>query len=477
MLRKFLCTSLILLIGISSFGQEAWGLRKCIEYAIDNNVDIHSQRLQNQINDQNSRQAKLNIYPNLNGGVSHGYNWGQRIDPFTNSFASERVRNNNLNLNSSVTLYGGSRLQKLKERAQLEIEAGNYDLTKASNDISILIAQSFLSNLLSQEQLKIAEGQRQITVEQIDRMSKLVESGTEPKASLYELEAQLSQDDLSIVRIENDILLSRTDLVNLLQLKKEDAANFAILAPDNLDAQVVMPAISAADLYRSAIDKLPEAQAATLREEQSAIDVEVAKSSGLPTITLFGSVGSGYSGANQEGVGEAISSFVPLGQVGIGGQTVFSLQEQTFYNDFQTRSMGDQLDQNFNQSLGLNLSIPIFNNYSTKIDVQRARIGMEQAQLNSERINNRLSAETQQAYANAIAALNQYKAAEKSSDVLTRNFDIAKKRFEGGLINSIEFNTAKTQMQNQQFQMVSSKYEYIFRMKIMDLYQGKPINL
>jgi len=311
----------------------------------------------------------------------------------------------------------------------------------------------------------------------LDRMKKLVDGGLEPKASQYELEAQLAQDDLSIVRIENDILLSKTDLANLLQLKKEDADNFTILAPENLDVDVKVPSISAADLYRSAINILPEAQAAIIREEQSAIDVEIAKSGGLPTLTLFGSVGSGYSGANREGVGQGTEGFVPLGQVGIGGLTVFSLQEQTFYEDFQTKSLGDQLDQNFNQSVGLNLSVPIFNNYSTKIDVQRARIGMEQAHLNSERINNRLSAETQQAYANAIAALNQFKAAEKSSDVLTRNFDIAKKRFEGGLINTTEFNSAKTQMQNQQFQMVSSKYEYIFRMKIMDLYQGKTINL
>jgi len=427
---KIFCSFCLLLVGISCFGQESWDLGKCINYAIENNVDIQSQKLQNEVNEQNSKQAKYNAYPSLNANVSHGYNWGQRIDPFTNSFASERVRNNNLNLSSNVTLYGGSRLKKLQERAALDIEAGGYDLSKASNDISILIAQSFLSNLLSKEQLKIAIGQRELTLEQLERMKKLVVGGQVPKANQYELEAQLAQDELSIVQIENNILLSKTDLVNLLQLKKEDAANFDIIAPENLDAEVVIPSISAADLYRSAIDKLPEAQAATLREEQSALDVEVAKAGGLPTLTLFGSIGSGYSGANVEGVGDQTSGFIPLGQVGIGGLTVFSLQEQTFFNDFETKSLGDQLDQNFNQSLGLNLSIPIFNNYGTKINVQRARIGMEQARLNSERINNRLSAETQQAHSRAIAALNQYKSAEKSSDVLERNFNNAKTRFE-----------------------------------------------
>jgi len=249
------------------------------------------------------------------------------------------------------------------------------------------------------------------------------------------------------------------------------------LRPENLEIEVVIPSLSADDLYKSAMANLPQVKAAQLREEQRALDIDVAKSGSMPSLSLFGSVGSGYSGANQESVGEGVSDFIPLGQVGIGGETVFSLTERTFFDEFETKSFGDQLDQNFNQSLGLNLSIPIFNNFGSKIAIKRAKIGLELAKLNQERVSNQLSSETQQAHANTMAALNQYKAAEKSTEVLTLNFDNAQKRFENGLINATEFNAAKTQLQNQQFQMVSAKYEYIFRMKIMALYTGEKIKL
>ncbi|MFT4986654.1 MAG: outer membrane protein, partial [Flavobacteriales bacterium] len=461
---------LFLLIVFSSnavLSQEFWDLRKCINHAIENNINIQSQLLTNELNTENAKQTNYNALPNLNSNVSHGYNWGQRIDPFTNQFASERVRNNNLNVSTNVVLFNGLRIGKLKEQAKLAVTAGEFDLGETANDISVAVSQSFLSNLLSKEQLKIAQGQRDITLQQIDRMTKLVNGGQEPKANLYELEAQLATDDLGIVRIENDILLSRVSLINLLQLKGAESESFDIVAPDNLSDDIVIPAVSANELYQSAIANQPEIQAAMIREDQTTIDIDVAKSDGLPSLSLFGSIGSGYSGANSEGVGETNSAFIPVGQVGIGGETVFTLQEQESFSDFQTRSFGDQLDQNFNQSLGFNLSIPIFNGFASKTNVSRAKINLELARLNTERVKNTLANETQQAYANAIAALNQYKSTEKSVEVFERNFDNAQKRFENGLINSTEFNAAKTQMQNQQFQMISSKYEYIFRMKIM----------
>lgn len=475
--QRFFIVLAGLLMSLSTSAQDAWSLRKCIDYAINNNLDIQAGELQNELNTLNLQQAKYNALPNLNASANHGYNWGQRIDPFTNQFASDRVRSNNFNLNSNVVLFGGFSVKNQKEQAALAVEAGEYDINQTANNVALNTAQLFLTNLLAKEQLQVLKSQRDITASQIERMEKLVAGGQEPKASLYELQAQLATDNFNIVSAENDILQSRLNLINQLQLKSEESANFDIVAPANLDLEVKMPGVNASSLYSEAISNLPDVKAAEARESQNALDVDIAKSGTLPNLTLFGSIGSGYSGANQVGVGQTTETFVPIGQVGLGGETVYTLAPQTSYEGFEARSFGDQLDQNFNQSLGLSLSIPIFNNFTNKTAVQRAKVNMELARVNTERVKNRLSQETLQAYTNAVAAMNQYMAAQSNLDALQINFDNAKVRFEQGLMNATEFNQARLQLQNQQIQLLRAKYDYIFRTKIIDLYLGQPINL
>ncbi len=473
---KSLTLFIFIIVNFTLFSQDSWGLKQCIDYAVENNIDVQLQSMQNQFYSEDYTLAKYNMLPSFNGNISHGYNWGQRIDPFTNQFASERVRNNNLNLSSNVVLYNYSRIKNQREKAAISIEYGEFDLKKTKNDISIQVAQSFLSYVVLSEQLEIAKSQLSITNEQITRMQKLVTNGQNAKGDLYELEAQLATEQLNKIRTENDISFARITLINLLQLNSEEALNFSIVPPTDIAFEQQGMSMSVDEIYQNALGYLPEIKSAELRTKQSMKDVDLAKSSGMPSLNLFGSIGSGYSGANLEGLGDGTLTYIPLGQVGVGGQTVFSLQERLIYDNFETKSFGDQLSQNFNQSVGLNLSIPIFNGFSTKTSVAKAKISIEMAKLSEERIRNQIASDIRLAYTNVIAAIHQYQSVNSSLDVVQRNFDNAQKRFENGLINATSFNAAKVQLQNQQLQLLNAKFEYHFRIKIMELYQGKNIN-
>ncbi len=469
----------IVLFQLEGAGQ-AWDLQKCIDYALANNLTVQQSELQIARAEESYNQNRYDLLPNLNSQVSYGFNFGQRIDPFTNQFANDRVATGNVFLSSNLDIFNAFSKRNAIRQSLEDMRATEMDVDNQKNDVALRICLSYLTILLNKENVGIAEQQVALSTSQVNRIRILVDAGAEPEGSFFDGDSQLAQEELTLVNAENALRISLLEMTQLLQLTPGQASTFDVVTPDLSDEGGEVLQNSAQDIYTRAQVAMPEIKAADYRRTSSLYAYQSAKGLLYPNLSLSGSVGSGYSGANSIQVGEGTNiGPLPIGQVFSTGQIVTTIDDQTFFsgNDFQTKKFGDQLNDNFNQNLQLNLQIPIFNGNSAKANVNRAKINQLDAELSYQQISNQLRFEVEQAYADAKAAMNSYVAAQRAVRSLEESFRYAEIRFEQQVINTVDFNNIKTQYTNAQASMARAKYDFVFRTKILDFYLGKAITL
>jgi outer membrane protein len=464
----------LFLFTLHSNGQDTkiWSLEECINYALEHNINVKKQTLGISYQEELLLQSKLGVLPSVNGYASHGYNWGKRVDPFTNEFATDRVRSNNFYLQGDLNLFSGLQQLNLIKRNKLDLLAAQYDSDYYRDEISISVATEYLQTLYYMEFVEIARNQIDITRQQVERTQKLVEAGTLAKGDLLIIEAQFASEELSLVQAENNLALSYLNLTQLLELPTPEG--FEIEKPEL--GLIDQPEIfTPQQIYNQAMAQRPEIKSAEYKVESSEKDLDIARGAYYPSLSLDGSVGSGYSGANQVGK----NPFEYLPQIGVteGGVPVYPLSPVTGYESFDPKSFGDQLDDNLNRSLGLNLRIPIFNGWTARSQVAQAKIGIENANLDLELQKNNLYKIIQQAYNDAIAAFNQHKAANKKVNATEESFKYAEQKFNVGMINSVEYNDAKKEYNNALSELIQAKYDFVFRTTVIDFYMGKPLTL
>ncbi|RLD61373.1 MAG: hypothetical protein DRJ05_02760 [Bacteroidetes bacterium] len=469
----FLLVPFIFLMGFSAQSQESkiWTLEECIGYALENNLNIKKQALI--IDNQNEilSQSQFEILPSLNGFVSHGYNWGQRIDPFTNEFANKRVRSNDLNLSANVNLFSGFQQINTIKKNKLGLMAAQYDSDAYRDEISINVATAYLQLLFYIESVEIAKNQLNITNLQVNRTKKLVDAGTLAKGDLLTIEAQQASEELSLVNSENNLELSKLTLTQLLELPSVDG--FEIERPELGLIEGSADLLTPDKIYTTAIDLRPEIKSAELNVESSERDLDIARGSLYPRLTLSGSWGSGYSGASEIGK-DPLTVPVEFGYTA-SNEAVFV--DQQGYQSYSAKPFSDQFDDNMNEAVGLSLNIPIFNGWTSRSSIARAKIGIENANLDLQLKKNNLYKTIQQAYNDASSSLNKHKASQKKVDATSESFKYSEQKFNVGLINSVDYNNAKKENNNALSELVQSKYDFVFRMTVIDFYLGKPITL
>lgn len=460
-------------IDLNGQEQKVWTLEDCIIYAQDHNLNIKKQMLNQEQGEQNLLYSKLNLLPYINGYGSHGYNWGKRVDPFTNEFATDRVRSNNFYASADWTIFDG--LQKLNtvKRNEINLLATQYDLDAFMDDIAVGVATFYLQILYYMEYVETVENQVEVSTLQVERTRKLVEAGTLAKGDQLTLEAQLASEEYAFVEAQNNLSLAYLDLVQLLEL--ESAEGFEIEKPELglIEEPESIPEVT--QIYQTALEKRPEIKSAQLRVESSGKNLDIAKGGLYPRLSIGGSWGTGYSGANK--IGEDPVTLIP--QIGVtqGGEAVYSISEYTNYQSYKVKSFGDQLNDNLNRSVGVSLNIPIFNGWAARNNISMAKIAIEQSSLDLEIEKNTLRKTIQQAYNDARAALNQHDAAAKKVNATREAFRYSEQKYNVGLITSVEYNDAKKEFNNAESELLQAKYDYIFRTKILDFYMGRPLTL
>ncbi|MDC1221693.1 TolC family protein [Salibacteraceae bacterium] len=459
-----------LLLSIQGIAQKSLTLRQCVELAWANNLQIKQAELSVESSEASLQNTKANVLPNLNGFASHNYNWGQRIDPFTNQFANTRVQSNSFGLSSSIDLFNGFQNQQNIKAQSAALESVVFNLEAQKNDISLAVSGSFLATLLAQELVSISEQQVQITKQQLDRIKILVDAGSINIGNQYNLEAQLAQDESNLIARENDYQLSILSLKQLLLLPMEE--ELIIVRPTTLEIEPSTQIENSQVVYSYAESSMPEIKSAERSLMQWDSRLKSAKGGRYPSLTLSGSIGSGYSGLRTEVVDATLTGSREIGATQTG-ELVFA---PIFDTELRKVNFGTQLNDNFNQFVGLSLNVPIFNRGAVNNSVKQAQINQDIAELQLEQEKQSLRQTIESARADAIAARALYLSNQRALASNEKAFEFATARFEAGALNVLEFNTAKNNLQVSQTQLNRAKYDFIFKTKVLDFYMGKPLS-
>ncbi len=457
----------------NAISQVTWSLEQCITYALENNIQVKQQKLNTEYNTNLLKQAKVNLYPNLSASGSYGASFGRALDQTTYEFTqNQTVQSINSSLTSSTTLFSGFQKLNTIKKNDFDLKASLQDLEKLKNDISLNIAAAYLQILFNKELVEISKSQLEITTQQVTRTKALVDAGSVAQGNLLEIQAQQASEEVQVVNYENLLALSYLNLTQILDFDSSENFNIVIPEISSINEKELMFSIK--DVYSTAESVLPQIKASQFRLESANKAWEIARGSRLPRLTLTANYGSGYSDIRQQPIGSndvtKTIGFTPEPEK----LPVTITYPEIIYGNYPIK---DQFKDNASSSIYFNLSIPIFTNLQIRNGISNSRINMENYKLELSNTKNILFKEIQQAYADALAALKKYKASEKALIATQESFKYSKEKFEVGLVNTVDFNIAKTQLVKTQSDLLQAKYDFIFKTNILNFYRGEPIKL
>ena len=439
---------------LTVFSQDAWTFEQCIRYACDNNIQLKQQQLAVDQAENNLLQSKLNLLPNLNASGNFNSSKGKVLDQNTFTIVDGTTVNSLTgSIGSSVTLFKGWQQKNTIDRNQFSLWASIEDVEKLKNDLSIHIALYYLQIIHAQEQLEVAENQLKLTLLQVERTAVLVDAGSVPEGNLFEIQSQAAREELQVVTARNTWDMARLNLSQLLDL--ETKTNFQVVVPDLSNIGISEITGSVDDVYSTAETVLPQIKAAEYNLKGMEKQLSIAKGYRSPTLTFSAGTGSRYS-----------NSASPRALKDDNGNTYFV--------DFPLK---EQLDANINSYIGVGLNIPIFNGWQVQTNIKNARLNLQNYRYQLQLSRNTLYKEIQQAHADAEAALKQYLAAAKTVVSMEEAFRYTEQRYEVGLMNFVDYSTAKTRFTAAQSDLLQSKFQYIFKTKVLDFYNGRAITL
>ena len=451
----FFLTTILLSLGAKcSFAQKVWTLKECVDYALLHNISIKQSEISTELSHVNYVQNATNMLPSVNGSISHTYNYGRSVDPFSYTFTTEQIQSDNFSLNTNITLFNGFQMQNTLRESKLSYLAGRYDLEKIRNDISLNVVSAYLQILYSNDLLTAATNRVDEFTKQRDRTKLLTDAGSLTKSSFLDAEAQLATEEYNRVSAENQLNSAYLSLAQLLELDSVTSVKIAIPETNVSDISILNQ--TPQSIFASA-QSLPEIKSADTKVMAAEKNLAVARGGRSPRLTMFGSLSSGYSSATQRITDTVFTP--PYGYI----------YEKTPFND--------QLNQNYGKSFGFSLNIPLFNGWSANTNIKRAKLNLENSRYSAELIRNQLFKSIQQAHADALAAQKKFAAAQKSQDAFKESYTYAEKKFNAGILSSVEFLTVRNSLSKAETDLLQAKYDFIFRIKILDFYSGKPLTL
>jgi len=476
MRHKFLFLIFLLVITGSANAQQKWSLLRCVEYAMANNISIKQTDLQSKTAGLQLKQSRLSLIPSLGFSGGPSYNSGRNQDPTSFSLITQSYLSANMQLQSSAEIFNWFSKRNTIAANQWELQAAKANTDKLKNDIALTVANAYLQILLAMEQEKIASIQLQQSQAQLSNTRKLVDAGALPELNAAELEAQVARDSSTLISAKGNVTQ------NILSIKAYMALDAA--APFEIETPSVekIPVEKIADLqpeavYALATANMPQQKANDFKLKAAEKNAAAARGGLFPTISMFGSLGTGFNSRAQEITGVSQIN-APLGKVNVGGTdyNVFPLQPFSNYNYGKT-AFFPQLNQNFRQSIGLSLNVPIFNGYSARTNYERSRINIKNQQLQKDLDNQSLKQNIYQAYNAAVVALEKYNAGKKSLETADRTYSFAQKRFEVGMMSTFELITNQNNLFRARLENALNQFDYVFKMKVLEFYKGQGLKL
>ena len=459
-MKKFLLyISVLLFILFSSPGiiysqEKLWTLQECIQYAIDNNIQIKQQVLQTMYQENTLEQSKLNLLPTINGQASHDYSFNRTLDQTTYQYVDQNGQSNRFYLGGNLNLFNGLQNYNTIRRNKYQLMASEQDLQSIKDNISLNIALAYLQILLNNELVTATDNQLQITLQQIEKTRKMYDAGSVAKVNLLQIEAQAASEELQLINLENQLDISYLTLTQMLELKSPEG--FRIVAPQiSIDTSTVITG-EVNEIFSQAQGLRPEIKSAELSLNASELDLKIAQGARSPRLSMSHSVSTMYSN-----IREKFLNLDPLTSIPVYGEYPFS----------------EQFNDNLNYGIGFTLNVPILNGWQVNKNIANSKINIDNYRFTLEGEKKRLYKNIQQAFADAVAALKKYSVSMKAVASMEESFRYTEQKFDVGMVTPVDYNAAKTQLLNAQSDMSQAKYEFIFKTKVLDFYKGLPLNL
>ena len=452
-LRKFYhqiiaLTFSFLVLGLGSVvAQKVWTLDECVNYALENNIQIKQSRLQTQTAEINLLQSKLDFAPSANAGVNMNYNFGRNVDPVTNIYSNQQSMNNNYNLNGRLDLFNGMQKWNTLRKNEIDYQASVYQSQEMENNISLALTAAYLNILFNHEMLMVAKQQKAVTNQQIERTANLVDAGSLPKGDLLEIQAQGATEESNLISAENKLNLAYLTLKQYLDLPS--ATSLEVEQP-KIELSEDLQIIPSEQVYANAVDIMPEIKSGEMYVESAERSVKIAQGSLYPSLSLSGGIGTNFNDKQRETILDPNSPIM---------------------------SYGDQLKNNRGEYVTLSLNIPIFNGYSARSYVNKAKVQSISRNFDLEIRKLGLRKSIEQKYHDALAAYKTYNASKISVESLSESFKYTEEKFSIGMVNSVDYSIAKIKLTQAQSDLLKAKYDYIFKTKILDFYMGIPLSL
>jgi len=465
----------VLLLTALSFtvkAQQVISLQQAIDLTLKNNLTIKQAQFTEELAVEDYHQAKYNQLPSLTANPQASYNAGRSPNLTTYTYSSQSFLYINGQASLSVTLYQGGQLhnQILQNKLTLDVDKTSTD--KVKNDLLLNVVTDYLTILTDQDLVVAAKQQIDIANITADRAQKNFDAGNQTRADLAQAKAQVSTAELNLTNAQNQVDLA---ILILKQYMEMDAStDITVEKPDISKLTDVRTVYDVTDVIKTAFSVNPDIRLAELQQQTYAQAIKIAKGSYYPTVSLFGGVGTNYSNQNSTQVIGTTTVSQQIGSVQGTGQPVIIQSTVPVYGPY---SAFGQLGNNFNESVGLSVSIPIFNHYSARTSVRKAKLNYEYAELTTQLAKNTLSKTIIQAVLDLQAAEKSYQSSLQTYQSNKEALNVTKQRYDVGLVNTLDYNTALTNYNKSQNDMIEAQYQVVFRSKVIDYYLGNPIVL
>jgi len=423
--------------------QDIWSLEKCVNYALENNIKIKQGAITTEYQQNQLKLTKNSRLPNLTGQMSQNLNFGRSLT-YDNTYKDINSAQTDFGLGTNVPLFQGFVISNNIEKLKLDLQASIEDLAKAKSDISVNIASTYLSILFAKDLVRVSENQLVVTNLQIQQINEKVEAGSLARGSLLEIQAQAAGEELDLVNAKNQLQLAKLQLTQLLEIALKD--DFDVEVPNLPEIKAEASIVTSVEVYKAALLTRPEIKGADLRYQSSQYQLKMAQGALYPTISLYANIYDSYNNKYTDTKGQSIA-------------------------------FSDQLRNNQRKGIGAQMNIPIFTRFANKLQIDNARLQTLNTELELENSKKLLRSDIETAQTSAIASLNRYNSNQKAVSSMREAFRYSEEKFGVGLVNAVEYNTAKTKLAKAESDLLQAKYEFIFRTKILDFYRGLPITL
>ncbi len=452
-----------------------WTMAMCIDTALARNIDLLRGDNTVQINEIALRQARNNLLPTLNATASQNFNSGRSVDPYTYQYVNTNISSNSFALNGGLLLFNGLQQRNTVRQSRLNVQSSEYSAQEIKNTVVLTVLNAYLQILFANEQTDLAREQVRTSIRQKEQTISLVRAGKKTETDLLKLQSQLGSDSLKLIQAQNLVRMAKVNLMQTMNIPVSESIDFEQVPIDQVLLEYDNR--SSEEIFAKSMEIRPEIKNASLRRESAEVGLLVYKGAYMPRLFLSAGVSTGYSSARKLTTYNSSSETVTVGYLQ-GNPSQVVVNEQNIMRPVSSEyPFFDQVYDNINKFVGFNLSIPILNYRQAKNNVLRQKITIRNTELEEDAVKIGLRKEIEQAYTDMINAKANFEASQKQLEYAERSYKNINDKYGIGVSTAIDLQLEFNNYVQARSNLLQAKYQYVFNLKVLDLYQGKDIIL